>query len=954
MAKILVVDDIPANRALIVTLVGHSGHQPLEAADGAQALAMVRAERPELVISDILMPTMDGYEFVRQLRNDPDLAATQVILCSAHYREEEARSLAQACGVAQVLLKPCEPQDILAAIAQALSAVPSLPARPLEHAFQTRHLRLMTDKLTDNMAELQAMNQRLAALTDLNLQLACERDPQVLMVNVCDGARHLVGAQYVVLCVVCKDIEACLSCTSGIDASTAGPLDLPAVSHGLLGQVRADRQPRRIAGNLGGDPCAVGLPAGYPAVHQALIVPIASLSFSYGWLCLANKLGGPEFSEEDEKTAAILGAQVGRIYENGSLYVEVQRNADRLQREVQERREAEQKIERLNRVYAVLSGISTLIVRVHTREELFREACNIAVKHGRFLAAWIARVDCTLRQVVPEAQAGVGQDILMGIQDRLRLHDAPTPGESLSSVVVRTQRPVVSGDIRNDPRVLLFVQLLGRGVASIAALPLLVAGQVVGVLALFSDEVDFFDATEMKLLTELAGDIGFALDHLDKEARLSYLAYYDDITGLPNRTLFLERCGQYLRPRDGARPLLGVALLDISRFRFVNDTLGRQGGDELLRQVAQRLQQAAGEAHDIARIGINSFGITVTDARDANGVALAVDHLLRSCFGAPFIVGTTELRMAAKVGVALHPMDGDDAEALLHKAEAATNKAKAAADKLLFYTTEMNLRVAETLSMEGRLREALEGSQFVLHYQPKQHLATGAIEGAEALIRWNDPHQGIVPPGQFIHILEETGLIYDVGHWALRQALADNQRWRRAGHLPLRVAVNVSSLQLRHRDFIAQVASAIAHDPLAAAGLELEITESMVMEDVEHSTGSLHALRQMGITIAIDDFGTGFSSLSYLARLPVDTLKIDRAFILGMATGLQGLALVSTIINLGHSLGLNVVAEGVESAEQQRQLALQGCDEMQGYLLSRPLPADVFEERFLRPARVSE
>ena len=205
-----------------------------------------------------------------------------------------------------------------------------------------------------------------------------------------------------------------------------------------------------------------------------------------------------------------------------------------------------------------------------------------------------------------------------------------------------------------------------------------------------------------------------------------------------------------------------------------------------------------------------------------------------------------------------------------------------------------------------------------------------------------------MPPGQFIPILEETGLIYDVGRWALRQALADNQRWRRAGHPPLRVAVNVSFLQLRHRGFIAEVAGAIAHDPQAAAGLELEITESMVMEDVEHSIRSLHALREMGITIAIDDFGTGFSSLSYLARLPVDTLKIDRSFILGMAAGPQGQALVSTIVNLGHSLGLKVVAEGVETEDQFRHLALLGCDQIQGYLLSKPVPAEVFEAQFLQ------
>lgn len=1211
MAKILVVDDLPANRALVVTLIGHCGHQALEASDGVEALALVRTERPDLVISDILMPTMDGYEFVRQLRADPQLAATPVIFSSAHYHEQDARSLALACGVTQVLAKPCEPEDIIAAIDQALSEVPAQPVSPLEHGFQTRHLQLMTDKLTGNVTELETMNRRLAALTDLNLQLASERDPQVLLANVCQGACDLVGAQYAVLCVARKYGDAPVVCTSGIDPALTGLVDLPTVSHGLLGQLRAARRSERVV-NQSGDPRMVGLPEGYPPLHTGVIVPITSLSYSYGWICVANKQGDREFSADDEKILAILGAQVGRIYENGSLYMEIQRHAEQLQVEVferqramealrsskaslrraqqiakishvisctdgtieswldtlpatlglspedmprsvrewlpmvhpqdrdvfrkhaltaahhgtrveftyrvlrgdgqllhlrqlmepledeaprdgknrwfntlqdvtkevraeeelhesdrrfndlldkvemislmldcegritycndyllrltgwerdevsgqdwfslflppettsvravfadvladrpsawhydneiltrsgqrrlvhwnntvlrsvdgkvtgvaalgediTERREAERKIKRLNRVYAMLSGINTLIVRVRERDELFREACRIAVHEGQFRIAWLGKVDLARRLLVPVALSGAGEEFLAQVHDRLQLHDQPAEGESLSARVVRTGLPAVCDDVAGDPKI-IFPELLARhGVSSLAMLPLLVAHEVVGVLALFSEEVGYFDAAEMTLLTELAGDIGFAMDHLDKEDRLSYLAYYDDITGLPNRTLFLERAGQHLRPREGARPLLGIALMDISRFRVVNDTLGRQTGDELLRQVAQRLQQAAGTGYDVARIGINSYGIAVTGARDAGAVALAVDQIMRACFATPFVLGGgTELRMAAKAGVALYPMDGADAETLLRNAEAAVNKAKASADNLLFYAPEMNTRVAEALGVEGRLRQALEQGQFVLHYQPKQCLASGVVASAEALIRWNDPERGLIPPGLFISILEETGLIYDVGRWALGQALADNRRWREAGFAPVRVAVNVSFLQLRHRNFVAEVREALAADAAAGAGLEIEITESMVMEDVEHSRRSLHALREMGVTIAIDDFGTGFSSLSYLATLPADTLKIDRSFILGMAAGAQGLALVSAIINMGHSLGLKIVAEGVETQEQRQQLALLGCDEIQGYVLSRPVDAQVFEARFLRPLMVGQ
>ena len=259
----------------------------------------------------------------------------------------------------------------------------------------------------------------------------------------------------------------------------------------------------------------------------------------------------------------------------------------------------------------------------------------------------------------------------------------------------------------------------------------------------------------------------------------------------------------------------------------------------------------------------------------------------------------------------------------------------------------MTEAVAGKLTLENQLRQAYDNGEFVLHYQPKVNLVSGMVTSAEALIRWNDPRTGLVPPGQFIPILEETGLIYEVGRWALRQALADYLRWRAMGLPAVRIAVNVSSMQLRNINFIDEIRQVIALDSHAAAGLELEITESLIMTDVKHSIAGLQAIRAMGVTIAIDDFGTGFSSLSYLARLPVDTLKIDRSFVTGMAAGPEGLALVSTIIKLAHSLNLKVVAEGVETREQSRLLRLLSCDEMQGFLFSKAVASEIFEAKFL-------
>jgi EAL domain-containing protein (putative c-di-GMP-specific phosphodiesterase class I) len=285
---------------------------------------------------------------------------------------------------------------------------------------------------------------------------------------------------------------------------------------------------------------------------------------------------------------------------------------------------------------------------------------------------------------------------------------------------------------------------------------------------------------------------------------------------------------------------------------------------------------------------------------------------------------------------------------LLKNAEAALKKAKMSGERCLFYAQRMTDTVVGRFTLEFHLHEALDKGEFVLHYQPKVNLLSGELTGAEALLRWNDPRTGLVPPTKFIPLLEETGLIYAVGRWVLQRAIDDYLRWRAAGLEVMRIAVNVSPLQLRNRGFIAELKQAVSIHDYAAAGLELEITEGVIMEDIGHSIASLRAIRSMGVSVAIDDFGTGFSSLSYLSKLPADTLKIDRSFVNDMTAGTAGRALVSTIIGLAHALELKVVAEGVETEEQANMLRLLNCDEMQGYLCSKPLPCGIFETRYLR------
>ena len=393
MAKVLVVDDNAANRELVVTLLKYRGHEPLQAADGADALDVVRAERPSLVISDVLMPTMDGYEFVRLLRADPALAATEVVFYTAHYRERDARNLARACGVSRVLVKPCEPEDILAAIDGGLSEPHEAVPPPVEEAFDREHLRLVADKLAEKVSELGATNARLAALSEINLQLASELDSNVLLEKVCRSARDLIGARYAILCVKARKAgDPVFFTTSGVGPAFAAVMKPPRVDGGPLGPGAPERRSRRFD-NPGGDPIAAGLPPGFPRVRACLAAPVASLKSVYGWICLGDKLGGSAFSDEDERLLSIMAAQVGRVYENGILYHEVRHHATRLQAEVTERKIAEVRIQRQNRVYAMLSGINALIVRVRDRDELARRACRLAVDEGRFQLAWIGWVD---------------------------------------------------------------------------------------------------------------------------------------------------------------------------------------------------------------------------------------------------------------------------------------------------------------------------------------------------------------------------------------------------------------------------------------------------------------------------------------------------------------------------------------------------------------------------------
>jgi diguanylate cyclase (GGDEF)-like protein len=384
---------------------------------------------------------------------------------------------------------------------------------------------------------------------------------------------------------------------------------------------------------------------------------------------------------------------------------------------------------------------------------------------------------------------------------------------------------------------------------------------------------------------------------------------------------------------------LAVMLIDLERFKRINDTLGRHAGDQVLKEMANRLRRTISESATPARIGGDRFAVVVANLPEPS-IARWVEQWIVDSFAEPITLDDIELRTTVKIGIALYPADADTAEVLFVNAEAALKRAKDEAAPYLFYSPEMNARMAQRLRLESRLRRAVAHKEFSLHYQVKVDIATRAVRGLEALIRWQDPEHGDVSPLEFVPLLEETGLIVEVGRWVIERAVADIAVWRAGGLRVPRVAVNVSEAQLRQPNFVATVLAALGPLQDHAAGLDIEITESMLAQNTAANVQKLLQLRAAGVQVFMDDFGTGYSGLSQIAHLPLDALKIDRAFVTGMYDSAEHMAIVSAIINLARALGITVVAEGVETEEQANKLQSLGCDEAQGFLFGRPIPAD--------------
>jgi diguanylate cyclase (GGDEF)-like protein/PAS domain S-box-containing protein len=430
------------------------------------------------------------------------------------------------------------------------------------------------------------------------------------------------------------------------------------------------------------------------------------------------------------------------------------------------------------------------------------------------------------------------------------------------------------------------------------------------------------------------------------EERLHHLAYYNELTGLPNRTLFTRLVDQALMVAQRNELSGCVLFIDLNRFKLVNDTLGRRIGDELLRQVAGRFRAALREEDVVAHLSGDEFAVGLFDVRQ-HFEATTVAQKLQAALDAPFLIEGHDLRVGASVGISVYPQDGNEADTLLRMADIAMARAKeghANPDhSVAFYSFDMNQGMHERMRIESGLRHALGHGELMLVYQPKFEIGSDRIVGAEALVRWVHPERGVVPPSEFIPLAETTGLIVQVGEWVLEQACAQAAVWQRAGMRPFRLAVNVSAREFTE-SLPNRVADTLARYVLDPDWLELEITESTLMHDIDRVIGIMDRINALGVALSLDDFGTGYSSLSYLKRFPIHTLKIDRSFTTGIPNDASDCAIASTIISIGRQLGHRVIAEGVETPDQLAFLRDSGCDEVQGYLYAKPLPAAGFEQ----------
>lgn len=1015
--RILIVDDETNHVQALCDALGAQGYHTEGHTSARKALDALKQDSFDLLLTDLMMPEIDGIELLRSARK---VSSSLVGIVMTGMGTIETAIEAMKAGAFDYVLKPIRLRDILPV---------------LKRALEVRRLRFENVQLKSSVA-----------IHELTHAIALTFDEAILLNKICDAAMTQFGADEASVMLLSDDGKSLrVAAVTGAKRQQFIGTQTP-VGEGIAGQVAQRREPLMMSGDASEFEVVPQFPRHeivaalcLPMLTRGELVGVLSLNFMksrgtftrgevaafdifttaaagaieaaklyrkerrtdvrygnvlkmagnaiisldsdfriqlfnaaaeriFGWpaeaiigkpldLLLPKRLRerhrthllnfesspdtqipmqgrGPFVAVRRDGSEFPIEASISKHREEGKPVYTVVVN------DITERVQHEARIARLTKLYSLWSEVNSTIVRMRSENELFQEICQIATTKGGFMSACVCmtNTDGEAAQVV--AHSGpVARNSLISVLPGYLEPLSP----SSSAISVQCNNNLEDDESLDAER----REMFALGARSEAIVLFELSGNARAAMHVFADVVDAFGEDEIRLMQELGRDVSFALESIAKTRRMEYLATHDEFTGLPNRALFLYRLGQTLRHARKTNSVSGVVLSDIVRFRYINDTFGKQAGDEVLRQFARRFDEIFGRSTGLARIGANIFAAIFTEVTHPEALARVVREKIAGLTSKPFDVGGNSIRLACRSGIAVFPADGNTAEVLLGNAEAALSRGKTAREDLVLYTPDLNARVAEQFVMENKLRQALERDEFVLFYQPKIDAVTGELAGAEALIRWNDPEAGLVPPVKFIPLLEETGLILEAGAWAIREAARTAQRFARRGSR-LRVAVNISAIQLREAGFVNMVLEGIAAGGNSADhGLDIEITESAVIDDIDANLSKLEMLRNLGVGVAMDDFGTGYSSLAYIARLPVDAIKIDRTFVKGLPDDLTSQSIVTAIIALAHGLGRTVVAEGVETDAQAEYLRTLGCDQFQGYLYGRPVSMAEFEQHVL-------
>jgi diguanylate cyclase (GGDEF)-like protein len=971
--RVLIVDDSGVNRSFLEKTFASWGMYQHTASDGPQALEMLRqaalqGRAFDLAVVDEVMPGMQGQELTRQIKADPEISEVKVILMTT--RRQKGLQDARRIGIASVVSKPVRQSllfDCISTITKTpLASVPGsgLPRSEPEEPEAPRCPGGRILVAEDNRANQQVavgMLERLGCEVDVvstgrDALEAAARTPYDLILMDCqmpemdgyDATKQIRGLEssdgripIIAMTANVQDGDSDKCLHAGMDDYMAKPLKLDMLREKLQRWLTIPESHSSSGGRQAAPEPTDGSTAvrEEPLHYEAFTELRESIGEAFPKMIELFLEDLPVYLNTLAKAVAESNAKA--LADAAHSIKGSARNfgADRLAL-------IAKRLEDLGRS-AGTEGAGKLLKELESESEAVMALLQHEVRPDN--GKQLSDSEATARILVVDDDRGMRLGLRQVLEmDGYRVEEASNGLQALELCE------------RHMPDLVLMDAMMPvlDGFAACARMRELPGGNHMPVLIItaLDDERSIESAFTAGAIDYIPKPVHFAVlrqriarlvQASRAEQHVRHLAYNDPLTGLPNRSMFMEQLGSLLNRVRRKGQMMAILFLDLDRFKMVNDTLGHDVGDLLLKAVAERINRCVRSGDLVARLGGDEFTI-ILDNISTHKVAASVAEKICHALAEPFTFIGQEMYVSTSIGISLCPQDGADIGSLMKHADTAMFKAKDRGGQYQFYETGMEAAVSKQLELQNDLRRALEREELSVHYQPQADLGSGKIIGMEALVRWQHPTNGYIPPNEFIPLAEETGLIHEVGKWVLRRACRQTQHWLEQGFGPLRVSVNLSGIQLERADCAEHVAAVLNETGLSPDHLELEITESTIMEHPEDVVSTLDDLKQMGITLAIDDFGTGYSSLSYLKRFPIDLLKIDASFVRDITTDPDDKALISGIIALAKSLRLQVIAEGVETHDQKTFLQEQGCDQMQGYYLSKPLPAQVFEEQILR------